>query len=281
MNQRYKLMAVDMDGTLLTSQKGILPETLKDIRLAAGTGKEIALCTGRGVAEISEFSSILQDVRYAVLNSGAQVYDRFAQKTLYREGIGLKEARKVVEISEKYDAMIQFMTHDATYVRGDQVMHMGDYNMGPYQPMMEKAAIRMEDVAGTLDQVGPPLKMLIYFRTTEDRDRGFEDLKGLPVEMIYQEITSLEITALGVDKGTGLQRLAGFLDLSMDEIIAAGDSGNDVPMLSAAGFAVAVGNASRKIRQMADAVTSDNDHNGVGTAIRKYLIGTSESQKES
>ena len=66
MNQTYKLMAVDMDGTLLTSQKGILPETLKDIRLAAGTGKEIALCTGRGVAEISEFSGILKDIRYAV-----------------------------------------------------------------------------------------------------------------------------------------------------------------------------------------------------------------------
>ena len=271
MHNSYRLMAVDMDGTLLNSHKKIMPETLEDISRAVSSGKEIALCTGRGIREIDEYLEELKQVRYAVLLSGAHVYDQWAGKTVFFGGIGEEEAKRVVDVCERYDGMIQFMTEHASYVRGDQISQMKDYHMEAYQPMFERVMIRMDDVRKTLAGIDPPGKMLIYFHTVEDRQKGLEELKKLPLELIFQEETSLEITAKGVDKGTGLRVLADHLGIPMDQVIAVGDSGNARTMLAAAGFPIAVANASEEIKMMARAVTADNDNNGVGEAIRSYM----------
>lgn len=271
MHKNYRLMAVDMDGTLLDSQKRILPETLEDISWAVSAGKEIALCTGRGVREIDEYLEELKEIRYTVLLSGAHVYDQKEKKTVFFRGIGFEEAEKVLDVCDRYDGMIQFMTEQASYVRGDQISHMKEYHMEAYQPMFERVMIRMEDVRKTLAEIDPPGKMLIYFRTVEDRQKGLEELKELPLELIYQEETSIEITAAGIDKGKGLRVLADHINIPISQVIAVGDSGNDRTMLAAAGFPIAVANASEEIKMMAQAVTGDNDHNGVGEAIRAYM----------
>ena len=271
MHKTYRLMAVDMDGTLLNSQKEIMPETLADISGAVSAGKEIALCTGRGIREIDEYLEELKEVRYTVLLSGAHVYDLKEGKTVFFRGIGDEEAEKVLDVCDRCDGMIQFMTEHASYVRGDQISHMKDYHMEAFQPMFERVMIRMEDVRKTLAEIDPPGKMLIYFHTVEDRQKGLEQLKELPLELIYQEETSIEITAAGIDKGTGLRVLADHLNIPMSQVIAVGDSGNDQTMLAAAGFPIAVANASEEIKMIARAVTGDNDHNGVGEAIRAYM----------
>ena len=73
-------------------------------------------------------------------------------------------------------------------------------------------------------------------------------------------------------KAAGLKELAKYLGISMKETLAIGDADNDRTVLEAAGISVAMGNADRKIKEICDAVTGDNDHNGVGEAIRKFLF---------
>ena len=80
------------------------------------------------------------------------------------------------------------------------------------------------------------------------------------------------MTPEGVSKVTGLRKLAEHLGIDVNDVIAIGDSDNDRIMLKTAGFSVAMGNALEELKVCADAVTADNDHNGVGEAIRKYLV---------
>ena len=97
-------------------------------------------------------------------------------------------------------------------------------------------------------------------------------MKNLPLTFATVGDTVLEMTAPGVSKAFGINVLANRLGISMEEIIGIGDSDNDREMLSAVGFAVAMGNAEEEILQMSRLVTADNDHNGVGEAIRKLVL---------
>lgn len=98
-------------------------------------------------------------------------------------------------------------------------------------------------------------------------------LRQLPLTFAFAEMTSLEITALGVTKAQGLEKLADYLGISVEEAIAIGDEDNDRTALEAVGFAVAMGNVERGIKTLCDAVTDDNEYNGVGKAIQKYCMG--------
>ena len=109
-------------------------------------------------------------------------------------------------------------------------------------------------------------------KVLSDRKAAYEELKNLPLTFATVGDTVLEMTAPGVSKAFGINVLANRLGISMEEIIGIGDSDNDREMLSAVGFAVAMGNAEEEILQMSCLVTADNDHNGVGEAIRKLVL---------
>ena len=106
-----RLIALDMDGTLLTSDKRILPETVADMQAASDCGKHVCLCTGRGIPEIREYQKELIPVRYAVLESGALVYD-FSEKTVITdEKIPQETVKKIVDVGIKYDAMLHTLPY--------------------------------------------------------------------------------------------------------------------------------------------------------------------------
>ena len=108
-------------------------------------------------------------------------------------------------------------------------------------------------------------------RKRREKRAGYEELKHLPLEVTLSENTTLEMTAPATNKGTGLERLAAYLQIPMTQTAAIGDNYNDVDMLKAAGFSIAMGNAAAEIRELCDHVTADNDHNGAGQAVRFIL----------
>ncbi len=266
-----KIIALDMDGTLLDSKKKIRQETVKDIDAAVNAGMTVVLCTGRGKVEIEEYRKPLRSIRYAILLSGALLYDLYEERALYEKALDYNDAERIVAVAEKYDGMIHYMTADHSVVRSDQYRHMADYQMSAYQELFDKASEPTEDIMQRMESTGLPLKMLIYFRSPEDRKRGFEELKDLSLEFALAEATSLEMSPKGTDKGDGLKRMADMLDIKIGQTAAIGDAPNDTGMLMRAGYAVAMGNADDEIKKICDTVTADNDHNGAGNAIREIL----------
>ena len=144
--------------------------------------------------------------------------------------------------------------------------------MNAYRPLYEKAMTLVPDIyAFAASCREKMLKINLYHADPEERLRTRAQLASLDIEKNYSETSSLECSAHGVDKGTGLLRLCDSLGLSPEQCVAVGDAENDIPMFRVAGLAIAMGNADEQIKTAADRVVSDLDHGGCAQAIRMLL----------
>ena len=148
---------------------------------------------------------------------------------------------------------------------------MSDFNVGIYQPMFEKVATKVDSIEVESKRHKSVAKINLYFRNPQDRLAAYEELKDLPLEFVYAEATSLEMTAKNVSKATGLMELAQKLGILMNEVVGIGDADNDIEMFKSVGLAVAMKNGNDTVKKLAHFITNDNDNNGVGEAIQHIL----------
>lgn len=264
----YKLIALDMDGTLLRSDKTVHPDSVRDITAADRNGCVVVYCTGRGVVELNDYFGMLPMIRYAVCNSGAVVYDCREDRCIYRREIARDNVLEIVRVSQDYHAMVHFLTGKESMVSSADITHMQDFHMEVYAPMyfqIAKQVKSMEEEARKQESVA---KVNIYFRNEEERRKGYEALKHLPLSFAFAEKTSLEMTAYGVSKATGIEKLAEYLKIPMEQTVGIGDSDNDREMLCRVAYPIAMGNAKESIQEQCSYITADNEHNGVGVALR-------------
>lgn len=268
----YKLIALDMDGTLLTTWEDILQETIADIKSAVERGKTVVLCTGRGIPELKDYRELLSFVRYAIMLSGAQIYDFWENRCLLLQGIPQAVSLKIIRVVESYVAMAHFYTESELIVDKTQLERVNTYHISGYDDFLRQHIKVVENVKAEilLHKIFP--KIDIFFQTRRDRQIAFEQLTCLPLTISRADDLVLELSPKYVTKGSGLQFLARYLQIPVEDTIAIGDSDNDRSVLRTAGLSVAMGNAEADILLLADCITSDNDHNGVGEAIRKYLL---------
>ena len=271
---QYQLIAFDMDGTLLNSNKQISPETLNAIKRATDAGKTVILCTGRNLAELNAFTEIIPGLRYLDCVSGACVYDLKEKKTLYSQALDLGIVKKLMEFGMEEGAMIHVLS-ERSIAQKDQQSHMADFHMGIYQTMFDQITDKLENIYNSFcEEPFPVLKLNLYHRDEASRARTVERIKaaGLETALALAESTSLECSAKGIDQDVGLKKLCEHLGLPLEQTIAVGDADNDTMALKTAGLAVAMGNATEPIKALADVIVADCDHNGCAEAIDKYLL---------
>lgn len=270
----YQLLALDMDGTLLDSGKRILPRTREALRELAGRGTPVAYCTGRCVRELMDYPSELPFVRYGVLSSGAVVYDFKLGEPLEVHALSTDDILRAMGLAAPQRPMAHLMGVGASVVRTDAIERMPGVGMGVYAPMFERVCTTVGDLAAwALAHDGEVTKVNFYHRTPEARrrTRAAVEAAGLPLALADAEETSLECSAPGVSKGEGLRALGARLGIDPRDMVAVGDSYNDVEALRAVGMPVAMGNAPDDIKAMARLVVADNDHDGVAEAVERLF----------
>ncbi|VUW95749.1 Putative phosphatase YwpJ [Streptococcus constellatus] len=269
----YQLIAFDMDGTLLASQKTIANSSIAAIDRAHASGKQVALSTGRSLSELGLYEKDLQGIRYAILASGALIYDLEAKRTLAKQTLPAIVVDKVRALAEAQDIMVVGMIDGQGYLQRSHFENIANYYMEIYTELYDKTAVLVDNIYDLLakerDNFG---KINMYHLTADARDQSYEVLLPENITMIKAEVSGLELTAQGVEKGQGLAHLAKQLNLSMEEIIAVGDADNDESMIRAAGLGVAMGNANENIKGLADIIVADNDHGGCAQAIDELLL---------
>ncbi len=268
----FKLIALDMDGTLLTTQETILHETISDIRSAVAQGKIVVLCTGRGILELKDYRELLAFARYAIALSGAIIYDFWEDRHLSFHGIPQPVLFEIIHIAETHDAMVHIYTERDLIVEKMQLEQLNTYHISEYGIFLRQHAKVVANVRAEilLHKYFP--KINIFFQGEKNRQSALQQLTNLPLSISHAENLALELSPKNITKGSGLQFLAKHLQIPVEDTIAVGDSDNDRHVLETAGLSVAMGNAEPDILLLADCVTSDNDHNGTGEAIRKYLL---------
>lgn len=268
----FKLIALDMDGTLLTTQETILKETITDIRSAVAQGKIVVLCTGRGIPELLDYRELFAFVRYAITLSGALIYDFWEDRCLLFHGISQSVSLKIIRIAETHDAMVHFYTKRELIVEKTQRERLTTYHISEYDLFLRQYARIVTNMKAEILLYKCFPKINIFFQSEMDRQNAFKQLAKLPLSISFAGNLVLELSPKHTTKGSGLQFLAKHLQIPIEDTIAVGDSDNDRHVLETAGLSIAMGNAEPNILLLADCVTSDNDHNGAGEAIQKYFL---------
>ena len=272
----YGLLALDMDGTLLTSEKRISPRTREALRRLAESGTPVALCTGRCVRELMDYPSQLPFVRYGVLSSGATVYDFCDRRPLQVHALEPETVLTALRLLEDVPSMVHIMSVTTSVARGDDMRDMGRFGMGIYQSMFEQVCTPVDDIAAWVEtHPHEVLKFNFYHQSKADcvHARKVLEQAKLPLELAFAEETSLECSAAGISKATGMRELASFLGLEsgLEQVVAIGDSDNDLAVLEAVGMPVAMGNARESVKRCARLVVADNDHDGIAEAVSRLF----------
>ena len=141
----YKLIGLDMDGTLLNSKKKITPENMAAIEKAFSQGKEVVLSTGRSVAELREYTDIIKGLKYLVCTSGAMVYDLEKEETIYCAPIPNEVIDKVSEIAETSDVMVILQTTEAIAKKTD-LDNLEHFHLNVYKELLNSVATKVDNV---------------------------------------------------------------------------------------------------------------------------------------
>lgn len=240
-----KLIALDMDGTLLTSDLEVSAFNKEMIAKAVDKGVTVMLATGRWLEFCYPYAESLALNTYLVTVNGGEIWS--ASKKLVERHV---HASDLVEKMWKigHDKGVNMWA-----VATDKVYHAGDQPEDFYAHEWLKIGYSTENIA-KLTEIRKELSVYDCLEITN----------SLP--------TNIEVNPIGVNKANGLERVCKELGITMDEVMAVGDSLNDIKMIEQAGLGIAMGNAQDAIKEVADYVTDSNNHDGVAKAIERFIL---------
>ncbi|MBQ7059465.1 MAG: HAD family hydrolase [Firmicutes bacterium] len=266
-----KLFLTDLDGTLLDDDKQISPPTRQVLEKWTKAGHIFAFGTGRALTSalaIRQALGLEKLCRYLVCYNGVQIYDAMEKKMIFETGIRQETVLKIMDLAESLN--VHCHTYQGPYiVARRETQALKDYGVHIHMPV-----IFSETVIEQL--VMPPCLLLAIERQEPEK---LKTLQQALKEQFSDEVTSyfssseyLDILPAGVNKGKALSTLASHLEIPIEDTIAAGDEENDISMVEAAGFGIAMKNGTERIRALADMITEeDNCHDGLATALRQLL----------
>ncbi len=274
-----KAILLDIDGTLTNDKKTITPKTIEALKKAQEKGVTLALASGRPDQGLMQYAKMLDMQKHHgifICYNGAKVMDCQSGEVFFEQAMTIEESKEVLEHIKKFKV--------SPIIAHGEYMYTNDvYN-------------------GFLENNGNPINIIAY----ESRGNGYilcekRDMAAFvdfPVEKIltageppylqehYEEMQApfkdklscmftapfyFEYTAKGIDKAKAIDTVFSKLGYCREELMAFGDAQNDLTMLQYAGIGIAMGNAVQVVKDAADDVTADNNHDGIALSLEKYL----------
>lgn len=261
----YQLISLDLDGTLLTDEKEITPETVDLLERLREEGKYIVISTGRAMLSVR---SLLKDSGFAthvITDNGGTVHELATNETLYTRTIARSFLGTMKDVMRTYgvhcDATtmqhvyVEFLTEEMMRLYGQYLLQpvaIGDLREAPEDPIKFTVSGKPD----VIDQVEPEL-------VTKYGDE---------LHIVRSGECFIDIMKAGTTKGTALQALVKHLNLAAEDVLAIGNYYNDLEMLQYAGLGIAMDNSPDDLKAVADEVTLSNNEDGVRVALEKRVL---------
>jgi len=266
-----KLVAIDMDGTLLNSKKELLEETkqyFKDFHKKE-TDTLLVLCTGRpesGIRPYLKDLGYLEENHYIISQNGANIYESRTGKRVMDAFLESAAIQKWIELGKKHEISVMGAGVDYYYCFDQEPTEWMEFDVklvsGKLKRIPTKESLNTDFYKILLMGDEEQLNEFETFIPEEWRDEFY---------VVRSQKYLVEVLTKGVNKAFGLEKLAQKLNIQPSEIAAVGDAANDIEMLEYAGLAIAMGNASEEVKSIADIVTDTNENNGVIKAIDNLI----------
>lgn len=289
----YKLVAIDLDGTMLNSYGMVTENTKQVIKNTINKGTEVIIASGRPIDSIKTIAKEIGSENYFIAGNGALIYDIKKDEIIYEKFMNKQKVLEIIKICEENSIAYNIYTEKTIIAKGLKYNVLYYYKENLKKEENKKTNITIvEDVYEYIknlenekflkitvcDETKSVFNSIIRkLRTVEDIDvldvlhmsrkmikQGTEDV---PIEYYYTEISLKD-----VDKWNAIEYLANKMNISKDEIIAIGDNINDKKMIENAKVGIAMGQSTPVITKIADFVTLNNNEDGVAKALEKYFL---------
>lgn len=267
----YKLIAIDIDDTLINDDKEVTPATQQALEQAVAKGTVVTLATGRAYASAQAIARQTGLNVPIITYQGALVKNLMDEKVLYERYVPVEAARKLHDYCIEHNLHLQTYIDDKLYAR-ELNQHLIDYTT------LNRTQYYIEPNFAKLMELPTP-KMLIIDDPAflDELQPILRELLGDSVHITKSKPEFLEIMHKEGTKGAALTFLANHFGCDLKDTIAVGDSWNDHEMLEAAGLGVAMGNAIEPLKAIANYITASNNEDGVKEVIEKFILNPEEA----
>ncbi|MDF2570110.1 MAG: yidA 1 [Sporomusa sp.] len=278
----YKLVCIDVDGTLLTSKDEVTKRTKEILLKAHKLGVHIVISTGRMYTDAEYYSNLIGVKSPVIASNGAFIKEKDNDKVIYQDVLGESLSLELLELFYKHRTNPYFCTphkfyygnilfklfYFATKVLGRRSNNLDMRYVFSWKQWRKVLCKEKDNI----------VKCEIIYRDASLIKELKKELKNIKeLEIVDSSRYNIEITRKGVSKGKAVAMLASLYSLKTDEIITIGDSENDLSMIEYAGLGIAMGNASDNVKEKADFITDSNDNEGVANAIERFVLGNCSS----
>ncbi len=287
----YKLVAIDLDGTML-NQYGIITEkTKKAISKTQEKGVEVMIASGRAITSVKRFSKEINSNKYFISGNGAITYDIKNNKILYENILSKTKALKIIKICEENSIYYNVYTENGIIAKNLSYNTLYYYKDNLTKPDENRTHINIvENVYDYFEQREEKiLKIMIcdehktVFNSIVRKLKELSEIEVLEVSHMSRKIIKqgtdeialeyfyTEVSAKDVDKWNALEEIMGLMNISKEEVVTIGDNANDLKMITNAGLGVAMGESAPYVKQSADIIAPTNDEDGVAIILNKIF----------
>lgn len=266
-----KIITIDLDGTLLTSEKKITEHTIQTLRKAKAQGVRVVLCTGRPLTFIMDLIDQigLQDPGdYSITFNGGLIQKNDTGEIVAEHTISKSQIEQFLAVTSSLDLPLDAINMETVYqivdAQGKTISQYGSIN-----PKMNYKQVSFKELPDI------PFNKLVV---ATDADFLMNQVKKMPPEihntfnLMKSRPILLEVVLREIGKDKAIAQLIDLLGIKQEEVMAIGDEENDLAMIQYAGLGVAMGNASETVKKAADVITKTNDADGVAAAVEEYVL---------
>ena len=289
----YKLIAIDMDGTLLNSYGEVSSKNKETIKKASDKNALVVLTSGRMPKAIIPVASKINADKYIISGNGASIHDVKNDKIIYKNYMSKEKVLEIIDICDKNSMYYSIYTNNVILAKSlnYNVLYYNSENKKHPEDKKIKFNI-VSDIRGYVEEYNGDdfLKITIcdsdkmVFNSIINKLKKLRDIYVLEVAHMSRKIIKhgteeieisyfyTEISNNNVNKWTAIEKLIEILNISKEEVMAIGDNVNDKEMIENAGIGIVMGNAAPYMKELADEVVASNNEDGVAEAIEKYII---------
>lgn len=272
-----KLIAIDLDGTLLDSNRELSEENYQAIQEAKASGIKVVLCTGRPLRSMNYLLDLLhlkEDGDLAITYNGGLIQATDTGEIVHEMVHSRADCLEIYQLGQQLNLPVNFIDLDYVYeppypVGAESIYHKGVTNI-PQDQALKFSDLLIEDMPDPFS-----INKIVMSRPAAELDAA---IKKIP-ESYYKKYNIyksqshiLEILPKNVDKGSAMSIVGEWLSLSKNQIMGIGDQENDLTLVTNAGLGIAMDNAITIVKEAADFITKSNDASGVAYAIRKFAL---------
>ena len=288
----FKLVAIDLDGTMLNQYGIVTQKTKKSIKKAQENGIEIMIASGRPIDSVKTISKEIGSENYFISGNGSIIYDIKKDEIIYENVLKKQKALEIIKICEENSIFYNVYTEKEIIAKNLQYNVLYYHKENLTKSEEDKTHVNIvEDIYDYIEKTDSKvLKVMIcdkhqtIFNAIIRKLKEVEDIEVLEVSHMSRKIIRqgteeipieyfyTEISAKNVDKWTALEFLKEKLQISSDEIVAIGENVNDKNMIEKSGYGIAMGQSAPQIKEIADYITDSNVDDGVANALDKLLL---------